>query len=190
MDDRQFDGLTKRLSIGQMQRREALKALAGGALGIALGRATIDAADARKGKHKKKCVKSFKTCPADPLECCSQACCLQQGEPDGGAQACRPKNSVCCKADVGGGSCQAKFPTCCAPTAKYPGGFCAKADQVCCTDAAGGSCPSDAPTCCPPTASEPDGTCCSGENCCAASVTSARAQPSSKKSRQRGVRRQ
>ncbi|HEU0114620.1 MAG TPA: hypothetical protein VFQ80_08085, partial [Thermomicrobiales bacterium] len=81
MEDQRFDGLIKRLSIGQTPRRGALRTLAGGALGLALGRATIDAADAKNRKHKKTCAKTFKTCPADSQQCCSKECCLQLGEP-------------------------------------------------------------------------------------------------------------
>lgn len=151
MDGNRFDGLVKGLSGDGLGRRNVLKAVAGGALGFAVGRAAVDDADA-----KKRCKKDFVTCPTKPSKCCSGECC----EPivgQGSDQFCRPKDGVCCDIAEGGGSCPNSAPQCCSIGPRQPVGLCVPGDATCCTiDSGGGWCAAgetccvdnDVPSCC------------------------------------------
>ncbi|HEU0114619.1 MAG TPA: hypothetical protein VFQ80_08080 [Thermomicrobiales bacterium] len=125
-------------------RRDVLKALAGGAFGIAVARAAGGEVDAGK---KKRCVKDFATCPATADKCCSKECC----DPitgQGGDPFCKPKDGVCCSAENGGGACSNDFPLCCPVGPRQRFGLCIEQGAVCCPIATGG------------------GWCAAGETCC------------------------
>ncbi|HEU5432880.1 MAG TPA: hypothetical protein VFU81_14530 [Thermomicrobiales bacterium] len=142
MDDNRFDGLVKGLSDRGWRRRDALKAVVGGALGIAAARATSDEADG-----KKRCKKDFFTCPTNPAKCCSGECC----EPivgQGSNKFCRPKDGACCSVADGGGACPGDAPQCCAIGPRQPVGLCVPTGATCCTIESGG------------------GWCAAGETCC------------------------
>jgi hypothetical protein len=141
VDGNRFDGLIKRFSSDGLGRRDAAKAVVGGALGIAIGRAAIDVASA-----KKRCKKDFSTCPTDPAKCCTKECCPPfNGEGD---DFCRPKNGVCCSAADGGSFCPSDFPTCCGIGPRQRFGLCTPPGANCCTIESGG------------------GWCAAGEECC------------------------
>jgi hypothetical protein len=162
VDAERFDRLIKRAAGGRAPRRDTLKVLAGGALGLALGHAAVEASDAKRRKtKKKKCVKNLKICPSDPAKCCGKQCCADIGD---SGQFCAPKQSVCCAA---GGACASKHPTCCEDESGETSG-CAPAGASCCPD--GEHYCASPHTCCA------DNTCCSGSGCCEAQMAaSARA---------------
>ncbi|HEU5432879.1 MAG TPA: hypothetical protein VFU81_14525 [Thermomicrobiales bacterium] len=192
MDGDRSDGLIKGLSAHGLERRDALKTVAVGALGLALDRLALDraGATAHKRKHKKRCVKPRKACPMDPATCCSQQCCLEIGAPEGGPLVCSQKNAVCCTAANGAGACDPDFPQCCPPTDQDPTGSCTPTGFTCCTSKeGGGACRPDQPTCCPPDTANPDGWCCAGADCCAAPGANARARSAPRAPREGGHRR-
>src|SRR3954470_12384214 len=155
LDGPRFNGWMKRLAGNQRDRRDVVRTVVGGAVGLAIGGA---ASDDGAAKNKKKCKKDFAICPAEPTKCCSKECCPPfKGTGD---SLCRAKNSACCSEEDGGGSCSTDFPTCCPIGPRQSDGICAPSGAECCTIASGGGwCPfgqtccddpgDGTPSCCP-----------------------------------------
>ena len=137
MDQDRFDGIVKELS-GSASRRDALKRLAGGALGglLALGGAGRAGATHKPGHHctpsgKHACPKGYtcvdhecvKTPPkptcADKYQSCKYTACCDGYYCDSAKQVCKPKPTCADKYQ----SC--KYTACC------DGYYCDSAKQVC-----------------------------------------------------------